>query len=109
MFNLHRGRHAPSPIIKTKRPTPTQTAFVFESFLFHQRVDPLAVAGAAVIVAGCVASILAQGARGQVVSSHQKQPSLSLSSSAALAAAVIKEAELAEATGKVAAVRLPAA
>jgi hypothetical protein len=73
-------------------------------------VDPLAAAGAAVIVAGCVLSILAQGARGQVVSSHQKQqPSLSLSSSAAMVAAVIKEAEAAEAAGRQAAVRLPAA
>jgi drug/metabolite transporter (DMT)-like permease len=39
-------------------------AFGFETYLLNQAVDGMALAGAAVIVVGCVISVLTQGAKG---------------------------------------------
>ncbi|GAB5031749.1 Hypothetical protein NocV09_00700170 [Nannochloropsis oceanica] len=73
-------------------------AFGFEAFLLHHEVDGLALLGAAVIVAGCVLSVLTQGAKGGAVDSTVVDDTLSLSGSLAKAQAAAATAATAAAT-----------
>lgn len=80
-------------------------AFGFEAFLLHQEVDGLALLGAAVIVAGCVLSVLTQGAKGGAVDSTVVDDTLSLSGSLAKAQAAAATTATAAATAGAAAGR----